>query len=58
MASLSPVRLPVEKPLSALAVQVSTLSAVLPHSNDPFLYNPRKLAAAQVSYAFARSVLR
>ncbi|THH33843.1 hypothetical protein EUX98_g252 [Antrodiella citrinella] len=41
------VRIPLEKPMSMLAQRRSDLVPILTGVIDPFLYNPRKLAAAQ-----------
>ncbi|KAJ6630827.1 TRAPP II complex [Mycena sp. CBHHK59/15] len=43
--SLSPlplVRLPIEKPLSALQTRASDIAPILTGGTDPFLYNPRR----------------
>ncbi|KAJ7046805.1 TRAPP II complex [Mycena alexandri] len=43
--SLSPlplVRLPIEKPLSALQARASDIAPILTGATDPFLYNPRR----------------
>ncbi|KAG6814362.1 hypothetical protein H0H92_010948 [Tricholoma furcatifolium] len=42
------VRLPVEKPISALQPTASGISPILTGGTDPFLYNPRKAAAEEV----------
>ena len=43
------MRLPIEKPISILAANTSTVpTAIISGKRDPFLYNPRKAAAGQV----------
>ena len=42
------VRLPIEKPLSALDTRASEVTPILVGVADPFLYNPRKVAAGHV----------
>lgn len=44
-------RIPLEKPISALATRPSDASPLLPGARDPFLYNPRKLIG-QVSILY------
>ncbi|KAI0703613.1 TRAPP II complex [Cytidiella melzeri] len=43
------VRLPLEKPISLLAEAVDSVPPVLVGKTDPFLYNPRRMAAGQSS---------
>ncbi|KAF9464726.1 TRAPP II complex [Collybia nuda] len=47
VAPLPLVRLPIEKPISALKPRMSDITPILTGATDPFLYNPRKTAAAQ-----------
>ncbi|THU80824.1 hypothetical protein K435DRAFT_972612 [Dendrothele bispora CBS 962.96] len=42
IASLPLMRLPIEKPMSALQPRLSGVNAILTGDTDPFLYNPRK----------------
>ncbi|KAH7926321.1 hypothetical protein BV22DRAFT_1087325 [Leucogyrophana mollusca] len=41
------IRLPIEKPMSALASRLSTMNPILTGVTDPFLYNPRKSLAGK-----------
>ncbi|RDB21392.1 hypothetical protein Hypma_011623 [Hypsizygus marmoreus] len=47
IAPMPLVRLPVEKPMSALQTRPSDIAPILTGGTDPFLYNPRKAAAGQ-----------
>ncbi|KAF7294900.1 hypothetical protein MIND_01027900 [Mycena indigotica] len=43
ISSLPLVRLPIEKPLSALQPRTSDIAPILTGGTDPFLYNPRRV---------------
>ncbi|KAJ4474536.1 TRAPP II complex [Lentinula lateritia] len=43
LAPLPFIRLPIEKPISALRPRTSDSNAILKGGTDPFLYNPRKM---------------
>ncbi|KAJ4487929.1 TRAPP II complex [Lentinula aciculospora] len=47
LAPLPFVRLPIEKPISALKPRTSDSNAILKGGTDPFLYNPRRMNATQ-----------
>ncbi|KAJ3829021.1 TRAPP II complex [Lentinula raphanica] len=47
LAPLPFVRLPIEKPMSALQPRSSDSNAILTGGTDPFLYNPRRMNAMQ-----------
>ncbi|KAJ7063346.1 TRAPP II complex [Mycena amicta] len=43
LSSLPLVRLPIEKPVSALQTKASDIAPILTGGTDPFLYNPRRI---------------
>ncbi|KAJ3715606.1 TRAPP II complex [Lentinula guzmanii] len=47
LAPLPFIRLPIEKPMSALKPRSSDSNAILKGGTDPFLYNPRRINATQ-----------
>ncbi|KAK7467129.1 hypothetical protein VKT23_004188 [Stygiomarasmius scandens] len=47
IAPLPLMRLPIEKPLSALQPRLSAVNSILTGDTDPFLYNPRKSSRTQ-----------
>ncbi|ESK96998.1 hypercellular protein [Moniliophthora roreri MCA 2997] len=49
LAPLPLIRLPIEKPMSALQPRPSDPNTILSGATDPFLYNPRRVNAAQGS---------
>ncbi|KAF8628414.1 hypothetical protein AX15_003936 [Amanita polypyramis BW_CC] len=47
IAQLPLIRMPVEKPISALQPRISDITPILTGAADPFLYNPRKAAVGE-----------
>ncbi|KAF7304920.1 hypothetical protein MKEN_01206300 [Mycena kentingensis (nom. inval.)] len=57
LSALPLVRLPIEKPMSALQAQTSEIAPILTGGTDPFLYNPRRVLGLGKSLVVQNEVL-
>ncbi|KAF7323014.1 hypothetical protein HMN09_00081100 [Mycena chlorophos] len=57
LSSLPLVRLPIEKPISALQPRTTDIAPILTGGTDPFLYNPRRLMSQGKSLVVQNEIL-